>query len=62
MNTWAEGKDIDFDFSQLRPAGARLKTMGGKSSGPDPLRRLLAFTREKMIARQGKTTSQHRCS
>jgi ribonucleoside-diphosphate reductase alpha chain len=54
MNTWASGKDIDFDFSNLRPAGARLKTMGGKASGPDPLRRLLAFAREKIFARQGR--------
>ena len=54
MKTWASGKDISFDFSQLRPAGTRLKTMGGKSSGPDPLRRLLSFTRETMFARQGK--------
>jgi len=54
METWANGQDIDFDLSQLRPAGARLKTMGGKSSGPEPLRELLAFTRRKMLARQGK--------
>jgi ribonucleoside-diphosphate reductase alpha chain len=54
MNAWSKGLDIDFDYSQLRPAGARLKTMGGKASGPDPLRRLLQFTREKMLARQGK--------
>jgi ribonucleoside-diphosphate reductase alpha chain len=54
MNAWAEGNDIEFDFSQLRPAGARLKTMGGKSSGPDPLRKLLAFTRKVMLERQGK--------
>ncbi len=54
METWANGTDVDFDFSQLRPAGARLKTMGGKSSGPEPLRQLLAFTRSKMLARQGK--------
>lgn len=54
MKTWAEGSDIAFDFSQLRPEGSRLKTMGGKSSGPDPLRRLLTFTREKMLARQGR--------
>ncbi|MDO8590182.1 MAG: ATP cone domain-containing protein [bacterium] len=54
METWANGLDIDFDFSQLRPAGARLKTMGGKSSGPEPLRELLTFTRRKMLARQGK--------
>ncbi len=54
MKTWAAGKDIAFDFSQLRAAGTRLKTMGGKSSGPDPLRRLLSFTRETMMNRQGK--------
>src|SRR3989338_1573582 len=54
MKTWVEGNDIDFDFSSLRPAGARLKTMGGKSSGPDPLRALLTFTREKVLKRQGK--------
>ena len=54
MKIWASGKDIDFDFSQLRPAGARLKTMGGKSSGPEPLRRLLSFSREIMFARQGR--------
>ncbi|MFA6339201.1 MAG: ATP cone domain-containing protein [Candidatus Paceibacterota bacterium] len=54
MNVWASGKDVEFDFSKLRPAGARLKTMGGKSSGPAPLQRLLSFTREIMLMRQGK--------
>jgi ribonucleoside-diphosphate reductase alpha chain len=53
-HAWVSGNDVEFDFSQLRPAGARLKTMGGKSSGPDPIRRLLAFTREKILKRQGK--------
>jgi ribonucleoside-diphosphate reductase alpha chain len=54
MTTWFDGNDIDFDYSQLRPAGARLKTMGGKSSGPDPLRALLTFAREKILSRQGR--------
>ncbi len=54
LTTWWNGADIDFDYSQLRPAGARLKTMGGKSSGPEPLRRLLVFAREKILSRQGK--------
>lgn len=52
--TWASGKEIDFDYSQVRPLGARLKTMGGKASGPEPLRRLLDFTRQTIFARQGK--------
>ncbi len=54
LKTWYAGKDIEFDFSSLRPVGARLKVMGGKSSGPDPLRNLLQFAREKILKRQGK--------
>ncbi len=54
LTTWYAGKDIDFDFSRIRPAGARLKTMGGKASGPEPLKSLLAFTRERVLSRQGR--------
>ncbi|OYV26071.1 MAG: ribonucleoside-triphosphate reductase, partial [Parcubacteria group bacterium 20-58-5] len=54
VTTWYAGKDIAFDFSQIRPAGARLKTMGGKASGPEPLRSLLSFARERIFARQGR--------
>lgn len=54
LKTWYSGKDIAFDFSKIRPAGARLKTMGGKASGPEPLRSLLAFARERIFARQGR--------
>ena len=54
LKTWYVGKDVTFDFSQIRPAGARLKTMGGKASGPEPLKSLLAFTRERVLRRQGR--------
>ncbi|OGG41218.1 ribonucleoside-triphosphate reductase [Candidatus Kaiserbacteria bacterium GWA2_50_9] len=54
LTTWYAGNDVTFDFSQIRPAGARLKTMGGKASGPEPLKSLLAFTREKVLSRQGR--------
>lgn len=57
LKTWYEGKDITFDYSKLRPAGARLHTMGGRSSGPEPLRGLLDFTRERILARQGRRLS-----
>ncbi|MDE2019347.1 MAG: ribonucleoside-triphosphate reductase [Patescibacteria group bacterium] len=57
LKTWFDGKDIDFDFSGLRPAGARLKTMGGKSSGPEPLRRALTFARAKVLSKQGRRLS-----
>jgi len=57
LKTWFSGKDIDFDYSQLRPQGARLKTMGGKSSGPGPLRAVLEFSRRKILAKQGRRLS-----
>lgn len=57
LKTWFDGKDIEFDYSKLRPAGARLATMGGKSSGPEPLRQLMQFSREKILANQGKHLS-----
>jgi ribonucleoside-triphosphate reductase len=54
LKTWFSGKDVDFDYSQIRPAGARLKTMGGKASGPAPLQSLMVSAREKILARQGR--------
>jgi ribonucleoside-triphosphate reductase (thioredoxin) len=53
MKNLFEGTDVEFDYSKLRPAGARLKTTGGKSSGPDPLRQIHDFTRNKILSRQG---------
>ncbi len=54
LKAWYGGKDITFDFSRLRPAGSRLHVMGGRSSGPEPLRGLLEFSRERIFSRQGK--------
>jgi len=38
------GQIPNWDLSRLRPAGARLKTFGGRSSGPEPLDQLFRFT------------------
>lgn len=38
-----EGDIPNIDYSQVRPAGARLKTFGGRASGPAPLKRLFDF-------------------
>ncbi len=38
------GQVPKWDLSKLRPAGARLKTFGGRSSGPVPLGSLFKFT------------------
>ncbi len=57
MKTWFSGNDVVFDFSEVRPEGARLKIMGGRSSGPEPLRNVLVFMREKILSKQGRRLS-----
>ena len=37
------GNEHTWDYSRVRPEGARLKTMGGRASGPGPLRDLMDF-------------------
>jgi len=54
LETWFEGGDVRFNFDFVRPAGARLKTMGGRASGPDPLKRLLEFCRDIILKAQGR--------
>ena len=38
------GQIPKWDLSAIRPSGARLKTMGGRASGPKPLNDLFVFT------------------
>ncbi|HEY0979246.1 MAG TPA: ATP cone domain-containing protein, partial [Candidatus Paceibacterota bacterium] len=57
LRTWASGADVAFNYDHIRPRGARLKTMGGRASGPEPLRNLLEFARERMLERQGRRLS-----
>lgn len=61
IETWAKGHDVEFDFSQVRPRGARLKTMGGRASGPDPLRDLLKSVRFMMLNAQGRQLTDLEC-
>ena len=37
------GNQHSWDYSKIRPEGARLKTMGGRASGPEPLKDLFSF-------------------
>lgn len=53
LETWYAGEDIEFDMHQVRPAGAPLKIKGGRASGPEPLRAMLRFARDRILARQG---------
>lgn len=43
-----------WDLRQLRPEGARLKTFGGRSSGPAPLNELFEFTVKIVLDARGR--------
>ena len=49
-----EGDIPTVDYSNVRPAGARLKTFGGRASGPEPLKRLFEFVVESFITAKGR--------
>jgi len=48
------GQIPQWDMSQVRPAGARLKTFGGRASGPEPLNDLFKFTVEQFKNASGR--------
>ena len=54
VEAWWNGRDITYDFSFLRPLGAPLRTMGGRSSGGGVLIQLLSYARELIMSCQGR--------
>ena len=50
-----------WDVSKVRPAGARLKTFGGRASGPAPLVELFQFTINKFLEARGRKLSSIEC-
>lgn len=55
------GKIPKWDVSKLRPAGARLITFGGRSSGPGPLVSLFEFTIEIFKKAAGRKLNTLEC-
>jgi ribonucleoside-diphosphate reductase alpha chain len=55
------GQVPQWDLSKLRPAGARLKTSGGRSSGPRPLDELFRFTVKIFREAAGRKLSSIEC-
>lgn len=49
-----EGDIPAIDYSKIRPAGERLKTFGGRASGPKPLKELFEFVIETFNKAQGR--------
>ena len=54
LKAWFGGQDIEFDYSLVRKRGSRLKTMGGRASGPEPLRELHRTVRDIVLKAQGR--------
>lgn len=55
------GQVPKWDVSKVRPAGAPLKTFGGRASGPEPLEELFRFTIETFKAAKGRKLSSLEC-
>ena len=59
-NLWA-GEIPQWDVSNVRPAGARLKTFGGRASGPEPLIDLFKFTVATFKNAKGRRLNSLEC-
>ena len=61
MRSLYAGNDLELDYSLLRKRGSRLKTFGGKSSGPAPLIRAHDFIRQIFKDAQGRKLKSIEC-
>jgi ribonucleoside-triphosphate reductase len=55
------GQIPKWDMSQIRPAGAKLKTFGGRASGPKPLHDLFTFAVETFTGAIGRKLTSIEC-
>ena len=55
------GQKPSVDYSQIRPAGSRLKTFGGRASGPAPLEDLFLFTTKLFENAAGRKLTSLEC-
>lgn len=56
-----QGQVPRWDMSKVRPAGARLKTFGGRASGPEPLNKLFEFTVKMFKNAAGRRLKSSEC-
>jgi len=54
MTAAVEGRRVKFDFSDIRPAGAPLRTSGGKAPGPEPLMHSLDKVEKILLGAAGR--------
>lgn len=56
-----DGSIPEFDYQDVRPAGSRLKTFGGRASGPGPLKDLFNYTINIFRQAKGRKLSSIEC-
>tara|TARA_R110002020_G_scaffold79124_2_gene198552 strand:- start:10576 stop:12528 length:1953 start_codon:yes stop_codon:yes gene_type:complete len=61
INILYAGMVPQWDMSRVRPAGSKLKTFGGRASGPDPLDDLFTFTVNTFKKAAGRKLSSIEC-
>jgi ribonucleoside-triphosphate reductase len=61
INILYAGMVPQWDMSRVRPAGSKLKTFGGRASGPDPLDDLFLFTVNTFSKAAGRKLSSIEC-
>ena len=61
INLLYAGMVPQWDMSRIRPAGSKLKTFGGRASGPDPLDDLFLFTVNTFKKASGRKLSSIEC-
>jgi len=61
INLLYAGQAPRWDVSEVRPAGSKLKTFGGRASGPGPLEELFKFTTKMFTDAAGRRLSTLEC-
>ena len=56
-----KGNILSWDVSTIRAKGKRLKTFGGRASGPEPLVKLLEFTKRLFLESKGRKLNSIEC-
>lgn len=55
------GHCFSYDLSEIRPKGSRLKTFGGRASGPEPLKELIEFSITLLKEASGRKLNSIEC-
>lgn len=61
INSLYSGQDPEIKYNKVRPAGARLKTMGGRASGPGPLAQLHSFIKDVFYDARNRNLTDEEC-